>query len=342
MFSSSLNSINVLIILTDLIINTKFFILTLIILKYCAQKTISKKWFLFSFFNPSIVINYSIPLSNSLFLIHPILLLMAISSSIHNFFLGRFYKNLILINFIYMLAIFFGGLWAQQEFSWGGWWNWDFVELGIFLTWCMWLHATHLYLHLRLLMTMFTKFICFIFVCACLNKWGITISVHRFIQSSFFNNFFYFYLVVVCFFGLNFLKKLPLIGVVMALTSLFYLFKELMFLKLIVIFSVIWVRVKTGSLMQRFWHKLLICILLLFILFNFFNFNFFLSLNSFTYVMLFFYDEVFRITINSWFSSIVFLSIQDIFFFKVLNILYPYELLISFFYQPLKMFVYYF
>lgn len=37
------------------------------------------------------------------------------------------YLNLVLI------AAGLGGLWAQQELNWGGWWSWDLVELGTLL-----------------------------------------------------------------------------------------------------------------------------------------------------------------------------------------------------------------
>lgn len=275
-------------------------------------------------------------------MIHPILLLIAISSSLYNFSLGRFYKNIFSINLIYILAIFFGGLWAQQEFSWGGWWNWDFVELGIFLTWCGWLTATHLDLHIRTLILFFIKFIYFILFCACLNKWGITISVHRFIQSTVFNNFYFYYILVLVLLGLNFFKKGLLIITFICIGSIFYMFKDLLFLKVLLIFSVMWFKTVRGSLLQRFWHVTVMFLFLLLAIFNFFNFNFFLSTDYSTYFIIFFYDEVFRFSIYSWLNAITFLSAQDIFFFKILNIWYSYELLISFFYQQLKLFVYYF
>lgn len=342
LFSLSLNSINVLVLLTDLTTNTKLFVLILLILHYCFQKTISVGWLFCGCYSLFPATGYNIPLSNSLFLIHPILLLLAVGGSLYSFFLGFFYKNLILLNSVYMLAIFSGGLWAQQEFSWGGWWNWDFVELGIFLTWCWWLISTHSCQNKRPLILFFSLFVCFILFCACLNKWGVTISVHRFIQSPFFNSFYCVYMLVGFSFSVIFYKKAALTIFFILLGSIFYSFKEFLFLKIALMCIFIWVRVKKGSLSQRLWHILLIYLISIICLYNFFNFNFFFTINLSYYFTNFVYDDVFRVVFTTWLTPIIFLSNQDIFFFKVLDVLYSYELLISFFYQPLQIFLYYF
>lgn len=38
-------------------------------------------------------------------------------------------KKILFILIISLLSIFLGSWWAQQELDWGGWWNWDFVEI---------------------------------------------------------------------------------------------------------------------------------------------------------------------------------------------------------------------
>jgi hypothetical protein len=57
-------------------------------------------------------------------------------------------KNVILVAYCSLFSIFLGSYWAQQELNWGGWWNWDYVELIalIFFTIIMYIiHTKKLY-----------------------------------------------------------------------------------------------------------------------------------------------------------------------------------------------------
>lgn len=80
-------------------------------------------------------------LTNGLLLIHPVLLYKAMSI----FFFEGAHKNIYVINVLFrffqkkivyaylniisFLAVLLGAWWAQQEFNWGGWWNYDPIEM---------------------------------------------------------------------------------------------------------------------------------------------------------------------------------------------------------------------
>ena len=123
-------------------------------------------------------------LYNGLVMIHPIL--------IYCFYLSFFYvlekkikiKIKIKNNFLFGLCtLMLGSWWAQQEINWGGWWNWDIVEI---VLWILLLKSilynhfwvkTHTYLILNyLLSNLYTYiFVFFVFI-----RLDIIDSVHVF------------------------------------------------------------------------------------------------------------------------------------------------------------------
>lgn len=184
-------------------------------------------------------------LLNGLLVIHPIMLFSAyafffvflifILSMLNKFYYSDRVNSSIFYFFYYtiLIAIFLGGVWAQQELNWGGWWGWDPVEassLFIFLFSLYFLHIKNLIFTLNLLRYFYL--LIFLFFFSCIRK-ALFFSIHNFltvgtnegyfiylfaamffcfifpiiyrIQKNLFFNFFIFlftFLLMVCFKGL--------------------------------------------------------------------------------------------------------------------------------------------
>lgn len=164
----------------------------------------------FDFIKLTLERNNNIPLSNGILLIHPFFIYY---TYIYVFWYQKypFQKNafsLLLILYAYV-AIFLGGFWAQQELNWGGWWNWDYVELIALIFLLVGLNLIHVRKKQlnKLVYTnniMFYFFLFFIIV-----RCDILSSIHSFNSLNFFDKYIYYlflYLsVLVCYF--LFLKK---------------------------------------------------------------------------------------------------------------------------------------
>jgi hypothetical protein len=73
-------------------------------------------------------------LRNMLSGIHPFLLLSGYSCALSISFIKLWgYLRAVIYN-ILSISLILGGWWALQEFTWGGWWNWDSVEFPILIT----------------------------------------------------------------------------------------------------------------------------------------------------------------------------------------------------------------
>lgn len=89
---------------------------------------------MYSFLNNYWIVNTT--LTNGLCLIHPLCvyfvymyIIKSVSQQFNIFYYinyVKFINKLIVLNLVSLLL---GSWWAQQELNWGGWWNWDFVEL---------------------------------------------------------------------------------------------------------------------------------------------------------------------------------------------------------------------
>lgn len=122
-----------------------------------------------------------IALHNNLFIYHPLLLYSSIIIIIFNKFKKIKNKN-ILLN-ISWLSFILGGYWASQEFNWGGWWNWDSLEMGVLFV----LLCTTLLYHIKLSFLntyLYAQCILYIAIYWIFNKFGITISIHSFIKNT--------------------------------------------------------------------------------------------------------------------------------------------------------------
>lgn len=115
-----------------------------IILRYRPSSTISLALVLYIISRDSLGLNPG--LSNTLSWIHPVLLCFVYSKFFEGMRVSFFKKTL----FIYYTwcCLFLGGWWAFQEFTWGGWWNWDSVEFPIF-SWSIYLLIVLLHSYTR-------------------------------------------------------------------------------------------------------------------------------------------------------------------------------------------------
>ena len=101
------------------------------------------------------------------------------------------------------LAVTLGGYWAFQETNWGGWWNWDVVELNslnIFLFILLLIHTfkKNIFLNSFLVNTLFK----IIFLSFFIIRTDLIFSIHNFIGSNLLNDIklYYFFLYWFIFF----------------------------------------------------------------------------------------------------------------------------------------------
>lgn len=126
------------------------------------------------------------PLTNALFYIHPPMLYLTCTLVVMG--LNAWKQNggySIAIIFLF-ITLLLGGIWAMQELSWGGWWNWDVLEVGILYCGSLALLTIHLsrkrcitdrtLQSLRIALVFITYII--------LNKMGVGVSIHSFVTSN--------------------------------------------------------------------------------------------------------------------------------------------------------------
>ena len=80
--------------------------------------------------------NFILPgLQNIISTIHPRLMLWLYSTVLSVFVTTSFNQNVYTLRIItyVLINLQLGGYWAFQEFTWGGWWNWDLVETPPFI-----------------------------------------------------------------------------------------------------------------------------------------------------------------------------------------------------------------
>ena len=114
-------------------------------------------------------------------------------------YIQNFFNNILLKIFFFIFsALFLGSLWAYQEISWGGWWNWDMVEIINFFFFFLLLFFLHiLKLNKKKIFFFNFLFLYFIFLFFfCLIRYNIIFSIHSFVL----NNHYFFYLYMFIFF----------------------------------------------------------------------------------------------------------------------------------------------
>ena len=163
-------------------------------------------------------------LLNGLFIIHPIFIYLflvnyiIITNLFNTWLYSCFFNNNInlikyllnsmqlIIKYIYIsvyyiaIAIILGSWWATQELNWGSWWEWDLVEiinLYYLLILIFFLHQNVIFL-----LKSYNKFInniIIIFIFIFLVRYNLIHSIHNFINSSEFIQFYIYFFIVFLF-----------------------------------------------------------------------------------------------------------------------------------------------
>lgn len=215
LFTSLLSPMDIGYLLTNNLCTASVFIYALV---YMGFKQFHKIWAIFYIilYNWGLMKNFTLSagLSNYLFLVHPILLLITFLSvllliwfqlfrfKVNLFFTYSFYQKLLLFLMV-SLTLFLGGVWAQQEFNWGGWWSWDSVELTSLLWWVFILIHIHLKFRLssvfKVISLNFNTYtlISFIFY---FNRTAMFSSIHNFTNSYIFLYGYFIFLIYYYFF----------------------------------------------------------------------------------------------------------------------------------------------
>lgn len=224
------------------LLNTKnnLNVVFLFILIYCGLLNRKKNYLLFFMFVlllsfvtfttsnwKNVILHISIPntvninLLNGLLLIHPAILYMFYINYISLGFCNtklkfkKPYKNTNLNKvYVFLLlssntSLVLGCWWAEQELGWGGWWNWDFVELialNFFLISLMYFHKSNKVNDFFL--TNNLVFYSILFVSIIVVRFNIINSIHNFINVGSQNQYLLIYIYILIIFILKVILNL--------------------------------------------------------------------------------------------------------------------------------------
>ena len=181
-------------------------------------------------------------LTNTMFLIHPVLLYFSFSLFLNSSLVGKGGARSVLALLV-LLAMFLGGYWSLQELNWGGWWNWDVLECGIgfiFIFIALTLHSEK-FVSLAYARTRVGISVVIALLYTVLNKSGVATSIHSFVGSEFIKS--HYCVCVVILFAIWILVALRYFFIcwfwVMPLVSLYLHLRVAEFLKPAVIISAI-------------------------------------------------------------------------------------------------------
>lgn len=270
----------------------------------------------------SVSLTPNIPLLNSFFLIHPLLLYLIVGYLLCVYMNGLVY-NKFMIYFLY-LSLSIGGIWSLQEFNWGGWWNWDLLELFILLNILYITFKTHKlvqYTNFFKNSIIFFKILLFLAIYFLFNKWGLSISIHSFSKSIFFKNYFYYYLIIILIIGQLYLYKNYLLSVYFGIYLYIYLnISNLSVIKFIFVYMyMFYISIQFRNNFLRILHNIGKIIILSVVIFNFFNNVFYTLICKTNYVSGLFIDMIFSKLLVIDFSNVIALKLYGKFFFFKLN-----------------------
>lgn len=293
----------------------------------------------FQFFN----LNYNclnsinLTLVNGLILIHPVCIYFTYLCIILHYLFWKYNYNflnycinllksfLLIFLFTSLIAVILGGWWAQQELNWGGWWNWDYVEViaFIFFLKSVILSHTSIINNYNFILTLNPTILFNLVIFFLLIRVDFLNSIHSFssitiTQSGmcffllFFLNWFLFFLKK----KYDFYKKFKLIS--------FFLKKNRKFLNFFLIINNVFISY----------------ILISVVYFYFFNFKFldlikFIKFLTYIYMLIFFikYSDKTLIQIFIFLIYIVLFSLNFLFF-----LFFIYYIYVQFYFNRLKKF----
>lgn len=312
------------------------------------------------FYNINFIVNenlYSINLNllNGLFIIHPILIYLFLINYIvivtifNDLIYKYFYDNNInllkyllyllsltvsfLYNSIYFIAtaIILGSWWATQELNWGSWWEWDLVE--IINLYYLLLLIFFLHQNILFLLKSYNKFINNIIIITIfifLVRYNLIHSIHNFINSSEFIQFYNYFFIGTLFIFILILNNNNNFNFNFKIyNALFCLYKYII---LLILFTILYNYLGLDNLNLLNYFKIIlslyIALIVMFIsIFNikkiFFNFKLYIILNEF-FMLIFNYKiitqlKILKILHNFIFIFIFILIINYINFSYVLN-----------------------
>lgn len=188
------------------------------------------------------------------------------------------------------VALCLGGFWSMQELNWGGWWNWDSLEVGSALILILILARLHIKMQSK---KIFYKsfFLNLLWSCSyyALNKLGLATSIHSFIASRNARINFIYFLIKLGFLaiGLTFcLNRAQWVIVIFALW-VYSSFKNLNALKpltLVLAFLFLCKLIKGNSLTKGYHFFYKICCIL-FIAYNMHNVFYFIKCHALVSVL---------------------------------------------------------
>lgn len=276
-------------------------------------------WLFFNviLFNP---LDEFIPFTNTLFTIHPPLLIVSVNTIFVGVFLTKQLPHLSATLCLIISVMVLGGAWAFQELSWGGWWNWDLIELGLAALMVSVILLMHIFNKFNKETEMLVNFFIFIFwLFKYINITNLTISIHNFIKNNF--HYFFYWYVFIAVTTFTFWRGVTYICVI---TSVLFLATSLVdvivFKKIILIGLFFFKKVNfinnCKNTIHRFFFLILICITI----FNYNNVGNFNNYSPLTQSLYFFYkNECFgfsRDGVKVIFTRIMFSKIN---FFKNFN-----------------------
>ena len=229
-------------------------------------------WLLFNltFFNP---IDEFIPFTNTLFTIHPPLLIVLVNIILLGVFWVKQLAHLTTTLYLIIGVMGLGGAWAFQELSWGGWWNWDLIELGLAVLMLVIVFLVHLLNKFNKETEMLVGFFFFIFwLFKYINITNLTISIHNFIKNNF-HYYFYWYMFIVAasfIFWRGVVYVCIITGVLFLTTSVV----DVIFFKKIIFIGVFFYKkVSLNNNYKSAIHKIFFWTLTIIIIFNYNNFG---------------------------------------------------------------------
>ena len=195
--NDSLLSIYVLLIIYTYMVynyNSKITNVSIVVLAYVFINTWKGQ---FIFLNLLKITPYNTTLFNGLLLVHPICLYLSYAYILYmyavtkkqkrgavEYFTVFCQKNKKFLTFS-LVALVLGCWWAQQEVSWGGWWNWDPIEIIALLALLVSLIVTHLnYKHQNLIFFLRPTLFIFVITTYFVSRYDILNSIHSFALAS--------------------------------------------------------------------------------------------------------------------------------------------------------------
>ena len=261
----------------------------------------------------------NINLLNGFFFIHPILVYSSVAGSVFitfyffiniNFFFFYNKKKIIILKknlyiiLISGLGLLFGSIWAQQELNWGGWWNWDLVEIVLFFIFIYNILIIHLNSNSIQIYIIYLGCLGILFLLLILVRYNFFISVHSFALVKKFktqnNNYLIFYLYLLCSFTF-FLLKEKIISLFNTFTIFFLFFILIFLISYFCFFLISW-----NILLNL---KILLYIFLFFI-YIFYYFFFFKLNNYFMFGIFdfFFFNIIFNFFFFKKFKTVIYIT----------------------------------